>query len=104
MKVNCIVCNSFICKHKVLYLTLKRVHFNKILKKEKVEEYREIKQYWAKRLLGKHYTHIQFRNGYQSDSPTILIQYLGLGINKHYEEKLCFTLRLGKIIKTENIK
>lgn len=95
-------CNDCFKKNnvsKILYLTLKRVWFEQILNGDKTIEYREIKPYWIKRLVGRHYTHIQFRNGYSKKSPTMLIEYLGLGVNEVYENKLHFTLRLGEIIK-----
>ena len=87
---------------KILHLTLKKKWFDLIKSGQKTEEYREIKPYWTKRLVGIHYTHIKFRNGYSKKSPTILIQYLGLRANVNFENKDCFTLKLGKIIKVQN--
>ena len=46
-----------------LYLTLKKNWFDLILSGEKKEEYREIKPYWEKRLIGKTYDKVIFRNG-----------------------------------------
>ena len=49
---------------KVLHLNLYRKYFDQILKGEKTTEYREVTPYWSKRLEGRHYDVIQFRNGY----------------------------------------
>ena len=78
-------------KKKVLTLTVIKQWFDMIAAGEKIEEYREIKPYWIKRLttnceveydvaLEKHiaercfiapYTHVLFINGYRKDSPRI---------------------------------
>lgn len=49
---------------KILDLPLKKEWYNMIESGEKREEYREIKPYWSKRLVGKGYTHVRFRYGY----------------------------------------
>ena len=83
-------------KKKVLTLTVSKQWFDMIAAGEKTEEYREIKPYWASRLVNqqaergevlfdefggycrvigkleyKTYTHILFINGYRKDSPRI---------------------------------
>lgn len=63
---------------KILYLTLKKQWFDMIASGEKKEEYREMKPYWHKRLLGKRYDAIHFRNGYNKDSPTMMFGLNGL--------------------------
>ena len=81
---------------KVLKLTVNKEWFSRILSGEKTEEYREIKPYWASRLVNqqaesgevrfdefggystvvgepeyKPFTHVLFINGYRKDSPRI---------------------------------
>jgi hypothetical protein len=84
---------------KILHLTLKKKWFDMIASGEKKEEYREVKTYWAARLVDKldeptrfelqegmtfwlkgfiwsawsfqHYDIVQFRNGYAKASPTL---------------------------------
>lgn len=81
---------------KVLTLTVSKQWFDKIVSGEKTEEYREIKPYWASRLVNqqaesgevlfdefggycrvigeleyKTYTHVLFINGYRKDSQRI---------------------------------
>ena len=83
-------------KKKVLTLTVSKQWFDMIVACEKTEEYREIKPYWASRLVNqqaesgdvlfdefggyclvvgkpeyKPFTHVLFINGYRKDSPRI---------------------------------
>ena len=83
-------------KKKVLALTISKQWFDMIVAGKKNEEYREIKPYWASRLVNqqaesgevlfdefggycrvigkleyKTYTHVLFINGYRKDSPRI---------------------------------
>lgn len=83
-------------KKKILTLIVSKQWFDMILTGEKTEEYREIKPYWASRLVNqqaesgevlfdefggycrvigkleyKTYTHVLFINGYRKDSPRI---------------------------------
>lgn len=87
-------------KKKVLRLTLKKKWYNLILLGAKREEYREIKEYWLKRLFEvqspmiakfifgnvgltpKDFTHIQFRLGYRKNAPTMEFQITDIGINR----------------------
>ena len=63
---------------KVLHLNLYRKYFDAILKGDKVVEYRDITPYWSKRLEGRHYDIIQFRNGYAKVAPTMKVEYKGI--------------------------
>lgn len=57
---------------KVLYLTLKRRWYDAIDYGYKLEEYRELNQYWEDRLgedeNGKFHDVVEFRNGYLKDA------------------------------------
>ena len=44
-----------------------------------------------KRIEGREYYIIKFRNGYAKDAPTMLVEYKGYNIGKEYE------LKLGKV-------
>ncbi len=89
---------------KILHLTLKKKWFNLIKFSVKMEEYREIKPYWNKRL-NKKYDAILFRNGYSKDSPKMLVELksitcdFGLTMWGAPESKKVYILRLGKILK-----
>jgi len=63
---------------KILHLTLKKKWFDMILSGEKTEEYRDIKPYWDKRLIGNSFDIIRFRNGYKKDSSTFDIECKGI--------------------------
>lgn len=87
-------------KKKVLKLTLKRKWYNLIAIGAKQEEYREIKEYWLKRLFyvqspmiakfvfgdvgltPKYFTHVQFRLGYKKNAPTMEFQLIDIDINR----------------------
>lgn len=92
---------------KVLKLTVNKEWFSRILSGKKTEEYREIKPYWASRLVNqqaesgevlfdefggyscvtgdleyKPYTHVLFINGYRKDSPRIEKEIESITIGK----------------------
>lgn len=86
-----------------LFLVIKKKYFDEIKSGIKKEEYRLVKPYWEKKLIGKQYTHIVFQNGYNKNSPRIEAEYLCLKIKtiKHEffgnEAVDVFALQLGKI-------
>lgn len=90
---------------KILHLTLKKRWFDMIASGAKVEEYREMKPYWHKRFLGQRFDAIKFRNGYNPDSPTMLVELegisSGLGIVNWGapERQPVYILKLGKILE-----
>ena len=59
----------------------------------KTIEYRDKTDYWKKRIEGREYDIIKFRNGYATDAPTMLVEYNGYDITDRYE------IKLGKIIE-----
>ena len=78
---------------KILHLNLYRKYFDAIVNGTKTIEYRDKTDYWKKRIEGREYDIIKFRNGYAKNAPTMLVEYKGYDINKEYE------LKLGKIIE-----
>lgn len=93
---------------KILHFTLSKRWFEMIVRGEKREEYREIKDYWIKRLEGKDYDAIQFRNGYSPTSPTVLV-YLNRIVKRVGKpewgapEHPVYVLKLGAIIEAKNV-
>jgi FMN-dependent NADH-azoreductase len=83
---------------KVLHLNLYRKYFDQILKKEKTIEYRDITPYWSKRLEGRHYDVIKFRNGYRKDAPEMIVEYKGM-----YIKDSEYAIELGNILETKNV-
>ena len=83
---------------KVLHLNLYRKYFDQILNKEKIIEYRDITPYWSKRLEGRHYDVIKFRNGYRKDAPEMVVEYKGM-----YVSDSEYAIVLGNILETKNV-
>lgn len=98
-----------------LRLTLNKKWFDLILLGVKTEEYREIKDYWSRRLTietgseptafeFKKFDQIEFKNGYRPDSPTFTIECKGIKIGRGNPDwgaepaKLYYVLELGKLI------
>ena len=76
---------------KILHLNLYRKYFDAIADGTKTTEYRDKTDYWKRRIEGKEYDIIKFRNGYAKDAPTMLVEYTGYDITDRYE------IKLGKI-------
>lgn len=104
---------------KTLRLTIKKKWFDLIVSGEKKEEYREIKEYWIKRIWpdykqaafvkgSKTHDLVKLVNGYSKSSPSVTLELLdvsaGLGSQSlgapEFED--VFILSLGKIIELEN--
>jgi len=79
---------------RVLHLHLEREWFDDIAEGRKRYEYRAYKEYWKKRLEGKQFDIVRFRNGYASDAPEMDVEFVGLGRSgKNY------VIRLGRVVK-----
>ena len=76
---------------KILHLNLYRKYFDAIVNGTKTIEYRDKTDYWKKRIEGREYDIIKFRNGYATDAHTMLVEYLGYDVTDRYE------IKLGKI-------
>jgi hypothetical protein len=107
---------------KTLKLTLKKKWFYMILSGDKTEEYREIKDFWNRRLTREHelgghcalngifknYRLVEFRNGYASDAPTMILECKGIAKGKAKPEWSdgwqgeVFIIKLGEILDTSN--
>ena len=83
---------------RVLHLNLYRKYFDAILSGSKTIEYRDITPYWSKRLEGKHYDVIKFRNGYAKVAPEMIVQYKGIDIDKGK-----YAIHLGKVLESKNV-
>ena len=81
-----------------LHLNLHREFFAQIVAGTKRIEYRGQTPHWKARLEGRKYDAIQFRNGYATRAPEMLVEFRGLwrygkGRNAYY------AIRLGRILK-----
>ena len=84
---------------KILHLTLKWQYFYEIYEGFKKVEFRLIKPYWTKRLEGKTFDEIWFKNGYGKNSPFMRIECLRIGKGQNY-----YVIKLGKILEVRNWK
>jgi len=115
---------------KVLNLTLKKKWFDLIKSGEKIEEYRELKEYWFDRLTAegleniltsaclfgfelyqprfKTFDCVKFTNGYGKNAPSFMVELDGIEIKKGNEEWGAekgikyFVIKLGKMINGDN--
>ena len=62
----------------ILHLNLHREFFAQIAARTKCIEYRDQTAYWRKRLEGRKYDVIQFRNGYATNAPVMVVEFRGL--------------------------
>lgn len=83
----------------ILHLTLKREYFAAIAAKTKRVEYRKQKAYWKKRLVGRTYDAIKFRNGYSKNAPEMLVEFRGVR-----RDGKDYAIRLGRILKIKRWK
>lgn len=111
-----------------LMIPIKKEWFDMIVAGEKKEEYREIKPYWVRRLVGNwhqwrtlegHYRHellmrhnadrIIFKNGYQKNARTATVEWKSLRVDTPVPKwcpsdtdytKNVFVIELGEIIET----
>ena len=102
-----------------LHLNLKKKWFDMILSGEKKEEYRDISNYWIKRIKEqsvnrlepfKHFDTITFSNGYSKNRPQFEIKLKNIRVgfgNPDWganTESQYFVLELGEIISSFNHK
>lgn len=91
---------------RILKMTLHKEWFKEIAAGRKLEEYREIKPYWTKRL-AKEYDAIEFKNGYRSNCPVMLVEYLGWEVKRILhpitnKPETVYSLKLGEIVEIKN--
>ena len=84
--------------NQLLHLNLHREFFAQIAAKTKRIEYRDQSPHWRKRLEGRKYDAIQFRNSYAADAPEMLVEFRGL---RRYGKgrKAYYAIQLGRILK-----
>ena len=87
----------------ILQLNLHREFFAQIAARTKRIEYRDQTPYWRKRLEGRKYDVIQFRNGYATNAPVMVVEFRGL---RRYGRgrKAYYAIQLGRILKIQRWK
>ena len=87
---------------KILHLTLFRRWFDEIAAGTKCTEYRAKTDFWTRRLIGREYDEVHFRNGYARNAPFMRVEFLGVG-DAQWDGEECFGIRLGKILEIRNV-
>jgi hypothetical protein len=85
----------------VLHLNLVRKYFAGIAAGTKCIEYRKRTAYWKARLEERSYEVIQFRNGYNTKAPEMLVEFLGVRRIRKWGEPY-YAIRLGRILKIKH--
>lgn len=86
-----------------LHLNLHREFFSQIAAGTKRIEYRDQTPYWRTRLENRKYDAIQFRNGYATNAPVMVVEFRGL---RRYGKgrTAYYAIRLGCILKIKHWK
>jgi hypothetical protein len=87
----------------ILHLNLHREFFAQVAAKTKRIEYRERTPYWRTRLENRRYDVIQFRNGYATNAPVMVVKFLGVRKIRKWG-KPHYAIRLGRILKIKHWK
>ena len=87
----------------VLHLNLHREFFAAIAAGTKRIEYRRRTPYWKRRLEGRQYDVIQFRNGYATKAPEMQVEFKGVRKIKKWGANY-YAIRLGRILKIRRLK
>lgn len=87
----------------ILHLNLHREFFAAIAAKTKRLEYRACTPYWERRLENRKYKFIQFRNGYATLAPEMLVEFRGVKKIRRWG-KPYYAISLGRILKIKRWK
>jgi hypothetical protein len=82
----------------ILHLNLHREWFAAVAAKKKRIEYRKQTPYWRRRLEGRKFNFIQFRNGYATRAPEMQVEFLGVRKVRKWGGRY-YAIRLGRILK-----
>ena len=82
----------------ILHLNLHREFFAAIAAKTKRIEYRARTPYWKQRLENRKYKFIQFRNGYATLAPEMLVEFRDVKKIRKWGEPY-YAIALGRILK-----
>jgi hypothetical protein len=86
-------------KKRILYLNLYRKYFDDIVVGRKGYEFRKATEYWIKRLEGKTFDEIHFKNGYSKNAPFMKVTFVKItrrNIKAFGGDT--FVIELGKIL------
>jgi len=80
----------------LLQLNLHRKFFAAIAEGRKRTEYRDLTSFWRRRLEGRRYRAICFRNGYGKSVPEMVVEFLGV---RRIPGKHVYAIRLGRVLE-----
>lgn len=86
-----------------LHLNLHRDFFAAIAAKIKRIEYRARTPYWKRRLENRDYKFIQFRNGYATLAPEMLVEFRSVKKIRRWGQPF-YAISLGRIVKIKRWK
>jgi len=86
---------------RVLSLNLHREFFDAIADGTKTTEYREYKPYWTRRLDGREYDEIHFRNGYATSAPFMRVECRGIKVEGRGATKR-YVIALGRVLEIKD--
>lgn len=82
-------------------MNLHRQFFDEIAAGTKTKEYRDNTDYWRRRLEGRSYTEIHFRNGYAIKAPFMRVEFKGVReVGAKHDGQ--FIVRLGRVLELKN--
>lgn len=87
---------------KILHLSLKKEFYTLIESGVKTEEYRDIKPYWTKRIVGHNFTHVKFSYGYTKRTMTFELKHISIGKGKPEwgaPQEDVFIIKLGERVE-----
>ena len=87
----------------VLQLNLRRIWFVAIASGSKKKEFRICSPYWKRRLEGRTYREIHFRNGYATDAPWMRVEFKSVS-KRGRGRSAQYVIRLGKVLRSGNYR
>lgn len=87
----------------ILHLNLHREFFAQIAAGEKTVEYRKCTPYWHRRLEGRRYDVIQFRNGYAPIAPEMLVEFGKVRKIRKWGARY-YAIQLGRVLRIKRWK
>ena len=85
-------------KPATLHLNLHREFFAAVAEGRKKREFRRYTPYWRRRIENRQYDLIQFRNGYATKAPVMVVEYRGYRVRGQGRNRE-FSIRLGRILQ-----
>ena len=83
---------------RTLHLALEREWSDDIARGARHEELRKYKPYWTRRLEGRSFDVVKFRNGYAANAPEMIVEYRGLE-RASPARNADYVIRLGKVLQ-----